>query len=89
MDRLAELLRLGATPVLSRYGRRREARNYSLRTEDGDLLVVSFDNARLAPTGEAAEIVAGCFPRYFLERLKQRLSNTNRVPHASMAMFWW
>jgi hypothetical protein len=89
VDRLAELQRSAATPVLSRFGLRREARNYSLRSADGDLLVVSFDNAGTDPKGSAAEIEAGCFPRYFLERLNPRRGNPARVPHASMAMFHW
>ena len=89
MNRLAELLRLGATPVLSRHGLRREAHNYSLASEDGDLLVVSFDNGATAPKDTAAEIMAGCFPRYFLERLNERRGKPDRVPHASMAMLHW
>ncbi len=90
MDRLAELLRTGVTPVLSRYGFRRESRNYSLLTGEGDLLVISFDNARVgAGKGAAADIDAGCFPRYFLERLDGPWGSAHRVPHATMAMLWW
>lgn len=89
MDRLAELLRTGATPALSRHGLRRAAHNYSLQCPDGDLLVISFDNAATAPKGEAAEIEAGCFPRYYLERLNGRRDKPERTPHASMAMFHW
>ncbi len=89
MDRLAELLRAGATPVLTNHGFRREAHSYSLRTEEGDLLVISFDDAATAPRGTAAEIEAGCFPRYFLERVNERRTRPDRVPHASMAMLHW
>jgi hypothetical protein len=88
MDRLAELLRLGATPVLSRYGLRREGRKYWLRTEHGDLLVFSFDFGRTADN-QAADVSAGCFPRYQLERVKRGVRSPHRVPHSSAAMFWW
>jgi hypothetical protein len=88
LDKLAELLRDGVTPVLSKHGFRREARNYSLLSEDGDLVVISFDNGD-SPPGAATEINAGCFPRYFLERLNKKRGKPDRVPHATMAMFKW
>jgi hypothetical protein len=57
VDRLAELLRAGVTPVLSRHGFRRESHNYWLRTDGGDLLVISFVNSPVgAGTGAAAEM---------------------------------
>lgn len=89
VDRLAQLLRDGVTPVLSSHGLRRTGRDYALRCDDGDLMVVSFDNAATAPKGTAAEVEAGYFPRYFLDRLNERRTTPDRTPHASMAMLHW